>query len=59
MHQECIMALHRFDPRLSLALDHLQARLDRRPSNAPALRTAKALLEHNVPASGAQKASAA
>ena len=53
------MALHRFDPRLSLALDHLQARLDRRPSNAPALRTAKALLEHNVPASGAQKASAA
>ena len=53
------MAFHRFDPRLSLALDRLQARLDRHPNDSPTLRIAKALLEHSVPASGAQKASAA
>ena len=50
------MAPHYFDRRLSLALDHLQARLDRRPSDAPALRIAKALLERSLPPFGARKA---
>lgn len=59
VHQECNMALQRFDLGLSLALDRLQARLDRRPYDAPALRIAKALLERNVRTYGAQKASAA
>jgi len=38
-----------FDPRRSAALDRVQARLDRRPTD-PTLRVLKALLEAAVPA---------